>query len=88
VHAVLYAAGYNTKWMLHMIARKGVSFLWVPFFASGKRWASGRVPVILRRAAARCAVKPLLRCAKDTPVGDWSKRLTAEMNKLLSTNYL
>ena len=28
LHAVLCAAGYNIKWLLRMIARKGVLFLW------------------------------------------------------------
>jgi len=28
LHAVLCAAGYNIKWLLRMIAHKGVLFLW------------------------------------------------------------
>ena len=28
LHAVLCAAGYNIRWLLRMIARKGVAFLW------------------------------------------------------------
>lgn len=31
LHAVLCAAGYNIKWLLRMIARKGVSFMWQTF---------------------------------------------------------
>lgn len=31
LHAVLCAAGYNIKWLLRMIARKGVGFLWQIF---------------------------------------------------------
>lgn len=29
LHAVLCAAGYNIKWLLRMIAKKAVAFLWV-----------------------------------------------------------
>jgi IS5 family transposase len=32
LHAVLCAAGYNFKWLLRMIAKKGVTFLWKYFF--------------------------------------------------------
>jgi transposase, IS5 family len=28
LHAVLCAAGYNFHWLLRMIAKKGVTFLW------------------------------------------------------------
>ena len=28
LHAVLCAAGYNIRWLLRMIAKKGVAFLW------------------------------------------------------------
>lgn len=28
LHAVLCAAGYNVKWLLRMIAKKGIAFLW------------------------------------------------------------
>ncbi|WP_226858740.1 IS5 family transposase [Diaphorobacter aerolatus] len=31
VHAVLCAAGYNLRWLLRMIARKGIAFLWAIF---------------------------------------------------------
>lgn len=37
LHAVLCAAGYNIKWLLRMIARKGVSFLWRFFLRLQKR---------------------------------------------------
>jgi IS5 family transposase len=32
LHAVLCAAGYNFKWLLRMIAKKGVTFLWKHLF--------------------------------------------------------
>jgi len=28
LHAVLCAAGYNIRWLLRMMAKKGVAFLW------------------------------------------------------------
>ncbi len=28
MHAVLCAAGYNIAWLLRMIAKKGIAFLW------------------------------------------------------------
>ena len=28
LHAVLCAAGYNLRWLLRMMAKKGVAFLW------------------------------------------------------------
>lgn len=31
LHVVLCAAGYNIKWLLRMIAKKGVTFLWRPY---------------------------------------------------------
>ena len=40
LHAVLCAAGYNIKWLLRMIARKGVTFLWQIFLRLQKRGAS------------------------------------------------
>ncbi len=40
LHAVLCAAGYNLKWLLRMIARKGVGFLWRIFLRLEKRAAS------------------------------------------------
>jgi len=36
LHAVLCAAGYNIKWLLSMIAKKGVPFLRAIFCASRK----------------------------------------------------
>ncbi|MBK7720584.1 MAG: hypothetical protein IPJ36_19335 [Simplicispira sp.] len=33
VHAVLCAAGYNIRWLLRMIAKKGVLFFAAPLFA-------------------------------------------------------
>jgi IS5 family transposase len=32
LHAVLCAAGYNLKWLLRMIAKRGVAFLWKHLF--------------------------------------------------------
>ncbi|WP_323012238.1 transposase [Castellaniella sp.] len=32
IHAVLCAAGFNMKWLLHMIARKGVRPFFIPYF--------------------------------------------------------
>nr|WP_199722972.1 transposase [Pusillimonas sp. NJUB218] len=37
LHAVLCAAGYNLKWLLRMIAKKGGTLLAGPFFAPEKR---------------------------------------------------
>ena len=31
LHAVLCAAGYNIRWLLRMIARKGITFLQLDF---------------------------------------------------------
>ena len=39
LHAVLCAAGYNIKWLLRMIAQKGVAFLGRLFLCL--RWGSG-----------------------------------------------
>ena len=33
LHAVLCAAGYNLQWLLRMIAKKGVTFLWAIFLS-------------------------------------------------------
>ncbi|WP_322997388.1 hypothetical protein [Castellaniella sp.] len=32
IHAVLCAAGFNMKWLLRMIARKGIRSFFVPYF--------------------------------------------------------
>src|SRR5690606_7173842 len=51
LHAVLCAAGYNIKWLLRMIAKKGVPFLRAIFL----RLAKGTIPrrFWLRLAANR-----------------------------------
>lgn len=41
LHAVLCAAGYNIKWLLRMIAKKGVPFLWRLFLRLQKGRISG-----------------------------------------------
>ncbi len=41
LHAVLCAAGYNIKWLLRRIARKGVGFLWRIFLRLEKGAGSG-----------------------------------------------
>ncbi len=41
LHAVLCAAGYNLKWLLRMIAKKGLTFLWRLFCACIKPPAGG-----------------------------------------------
>ena len=41
LHAVLCAAGYNIKWLLRMIAKKGVSFLWHLFLRLQKASSTG-----------------------------------------------
>ena len=42
LHAVLCAAGYNIRWLLRMIVKKGVAFLWRLYLCL--RWgASGRL---------------------------------------------
>lgn len=51
LHAVLCAAGYNIKWLLRMIAKKGVPFLWALFLRLEKGGALEPVPVSLRCAA-------------------------------------
>lgn len=42
LHAVLCAAGYNLKWLLRMIARKGISFLWRLFLRLQKQPVSSQ----------------------------------------------
>ena len=41
LHAVLCAVGYNIKWLLRMIAKKGVSFLWHLFLRLQKASSTG-----------------------------------------------
>lgn len=48
LHAVLCAAGYNIKWLLRMIARKGVAFLWRLFLRLQLR--ASMAPIRLERA--------------------------------------
>ena len=38
IHAVLCAAGYNIRWLLRMIRKKGVGFLLSQLPAGGLRW--------------------------------------------------
>ncbi|MFA7438711.1 transposase, partial [Castellaniella sp.] len=40
IHAVLCAAGFNMKWLLHMIARKGIRPLFVSCFLA---WIQTRI---------------------------------------------
>lgn len=47
LHAVLCAAGYNIKWLLRMIAKKGVPFLWRLFLRLQKDIGKGRFWPIL-----------------------------------------
>src|SRR5690554_4019925 len=42
LHAVLCAAGYNIKWLLRMIARKGITFLQVVFLCLKQASTQGR----------------------------------------------
>jgi IS5 family transposase len=42
LHAVLCAAGYNIRWLLRMIARKGITFLAVIFLCMQQASAQGR----------------------------------------------
>lgn len=64
LHAVLCAAGYNIKWLLRMIAKKGVAFLRRLFFASFLR------PLVLLQALPDVlgALIGRLRAQTDTPV--------------------
>ena len=39
LHAVLCAAGYNIRWLLRMIAQKGLTF-WAAIFLFAKMWAN------------------------------------------------
>ena len=41
LHAVLCAAGYNLKWLLRMITKKGVGFLWRIFLRLKKEATTG-----------------------------------------------
>src|SRR5690606_14239607 len=52
LHAVLCAAGYNIKWLLRMIARKGVLFLWRLFLRLEKWMSQGwlRLAMAARRS--------------------------------------
>jgi len=58
LHAVLCAAGYNIKWLLRMIAQKGVAFL-------------GSLCLCLRRGSGFAALKRLRgqRCADGLQSG-------------------
>jgi len=47
LHAVLCAAGYNIKWLLRMIAKKGVPFLWRLFLRLQKGLDTGRFQLFL-----------------------------------------
>ena len=47
LHAVLCAAGYNIKWLLRMIAKKGVPFLWHLFLRLQKGSGTGRFLSVL-----------------------------------------
>ena len=58
LHAVLCAAGYNIKWLLRMIARKGVGFLWRFFL----RLKKGAVPGLFWRAMVRGELKHRSSC--------------------------
>ena len=69
LHAVLCAAGYNLKWLLRMIARKGVTFLWSIFLClqqasvRGRSWrvcamALGLGPAQIRLSAHHTAILP------------------------------
>ncbi len=51
VHAVLCAAGYNLRWLMRMIAKKGVPFLWQLFLRLSQR------PSV----AVKCAAQSLER---------------------------
>jgi hypothetical protein len=42
LHAVLCAAGYNIRWLLRMIARKGITFLGVVFLCLQRAGAQAR----------------------------------------------
>ncbi len=70
LHAVLCAAGYNIKWLLRMIVKKGVPFLWRLFLRLQKDIDKGRFWSILvsRRHSGRInrrvsSIKPALLAA-------------------------
>ena len=60
LHAVLCAAGYNIRWLLRMIANKGVTFLQSAFLClqqasvRGRSWLASAM-VRLIRAAMSCS---------------------------------
>lgn len=57
LHAVLCAAGYNIRWLLRMIAKKGLAFL-VPFFLCLKEAG------VLGRSCLAAATAWIIRAAK------------------------
>ena len=60
LHAVLCAAGYNIKWLLRMIAKKGITFLAVIFLClqqasgQGRSWVAAAMAWVIR-AAKTCS---------------------------------
>jgi IS5 family transposase len=60
LHAVLCAAGYNIRWLLRMIAKKGVAFLQVVFLGLLQTLVPTRSWLKHPRLALRAA--PILGC--------------------------
>lgn len=61
LHAVLCAAGYNIQWLLRMIAKKGVAFLWHLYLRLPQ--AADLCPNwlgMLRQLAARTSLRPAM----------------------------
>jgi IS5 family transposase len=56
LHAVLCAAGYNIRWLLRMITRKGITFLRSAFLclqqasSQGRSWAAAAMAWVMRTA--------------------------------------
>ena len=78
IHAVLCAAGYNLRWLLRMIARKGIAFLAALFLrlkqvgSQGGSWLAGVVCGVLR---FEIPCKPA-RKATETPRWSYANMLT------------
>ncbi|GAA0535367.1 IS5-like element IS1478 family transposase [Pigmentiphaga daeguensis] len=84
LHAVLCAAGYNIKWLLRMIAKKGVPFLWALFLrlrkgaASGLSWPVFAAWMLGGRSNRRIGVRQAMILAAPSGLGSVSSGFVCE----------
>lgn len=72
LHAVLCAAGYNIRWLLRMIARKGITFLQAAFCAysaQGRSWLAAVMAARIRAADVGSALRAALANRQRFPAG-------------------